>query len=76
MSTQTQPTAMAREVDHLLQEAGQPPLQTYLAQRRARGLSWRRIAIEVTSLTGVDVSYEPLRQWHQRYEPRHQRLVT
>lgn len=39
------------------------PLAPMIAARRAGNVSWRRIAIEITARTGVDVAGETLRVW-------------
>lgn len=44
------------------------PVAEFIAERRPH-LSWRRIAIEVTAKTGVDISGETLRLWSQSLEP-------
>ena len=41
------------------------PLAALVGQRRAEGLSWRKLALEITERTGVDVTGETLRVWHQ-----------
>lgn len=33
-------------------------------QRRAEGISWRKIATEIYDLTGIDVTHETLRSWY------------
>lgn len=38
-------------------------LTTYLVQAQAEGLSLRRIASDLTTLTGVVVSHEGVRSW-------------
>lgn len=40
-------------------------LAALVEERRTSGISWRKIAIEVTARTGVDVAGETLRVWHQ-----------
>lgn len=54
-----------REIEELLGE----PLAAFVKGRRDQGLSWRRIAIEVTNRTDVDVTGESLRIWHQGRAP-------
>lgn len=39
------------------------PLRTYVDSRREAGRSWRRIALEVTARTGIDITGEALRVW-------------
>lgn len=41
------------------------PLAQLVGERRASGISWRKIAVEITARTGVDVTGETLRVWHQ-----------
>ena len=45
------------------------PLAAYLSQRREQGTSWRRIAVELTVRTGIDVAGETLRLWHRDRTP-------
>jgi hypothetical protein len=40
------------------------PLAQLVGERRASGISWRKIAVEITARTGVDVTGETLRVWH------------
>lgn len=40
-------------------------LAQLVGERRAAGISWRKIAVEITARTGVDVTGETLRVWHQ-----------
>lgn len=39
-------------------------LSTYVGTRRKRGHTWREIASDLTSVTGVKVTYESLRRWY------------
>lgn len=39
------------------------PLAKMIAARRAGSVSWRRIAIEITARTGIDIAGETLRVW-------------
>jgi hypothetical protein len=39
------------------------PLAGMISARRASNVSWRRIAIELTARTGIDVAGETLRVW-------------
>lgn len=39
------------------------PLRDYVAKRRGDRASWRRIALEVTARTGIDITGEALRVW-------------
>jgi hypothetical protein len=41
------------------------PLADFLRDRRADGVPWRKLAIELTDKTGIDVTGETLRVWHQ-----------
>ena len=41
------------------------PLSQFVADRRADGASWRGLAAEILQKTGIKVSYEALRVWHQ-----------
>ena len=41
-------------------------LPEYVQTRRASGLSWRRIALDLGRDTGHDVTGEALRQWFGR----------
>lgn len=45
------------------------PLSDLLGRRRADGLSWRRIAMEITARTQIDIAGETLRVWHQGITP-------
>lgn len=47
--------------DHLLGGEGQ--LAELVDQRRAEGVSWRRIARELEERTGVVVTHETIRSW-------------
>lgn len=47
------------EIEH---ELGQP-LDSYISAGRADGMSWRRLATEVSERTGIEVSHEALRIW-------------
>lgn len=49
-----------RLLDHLLKGG----LDVFVADRRARGRSWRRIAQDILEVTGVDVTYETIRSWY------------
>lgn len=44
-------------------------LARYVATRRAEDASWRGIATELYEATGVKVSHEALRVWHQGRAP-------
>lgn len=39
------------------------PLAKMIATRRAGNVSWRRIAIEITARTGIDIAGETVRVW-------------
>lgn len=54
-------TTLHSAADRLLGDAG--PLEDLVADRRNRGVSWRKIANELRDLTGIDVTYETLRSW-------------
>lgn len=41
------------------------PLSRFISERRGRDISWRRIALEITQRTAVDITGEMLRVWHQ-----------
>lgn len=45
------------------------PLADLVSTRRAERLSWRRIALEITTRTGVDIAGETVRVWHQGRDP-------
>lgn len=53
-------TATQRLADHLLD--GQ--LGEYVLSRRAKGDSWRRIALDLRDDIGIDVTHETLRSWY------------
>jgi len=44
-------------------------LANLIAERRQRGVSWRRIALELDRRTGTDVTGETLRLWHRAAQP-------
>jgi hypothetical protein len=46
------------------------PLSDLIEPRRREGVAWRRIALEVTARTGIDITGETLRVWHQGLAPR------
>jgi hypothetical protein len=50
------------------QKLGQS-LRGLISQRRDEGVAWRRIALEVSARTGVDITGETLRVWHQGISP-------
>jgi hypothetical protein len=50
-------------------------LADLVGQRRAEGLSWRKIAVEITDRTGVDVAGETLRIWHVGIAPMSERVA-
>lgn len=54
----TQPTTLYL----LIEERLRVPLSHFVATRRP-AMAWRRIAMEIWQRTGVDVTYEALRQW-------------
>jgi hypothetical protein len=45
------------------------PLAQMIAARRASGVSWRRIAMEINARTGVDIAGETLRVWTDGVSP-------
>ncbi|MCA1842315.1 MAG: hypothetical protein LC792_03820 [Actinobacteria bacterium] len=49
-----------RLLDHLIPEG----IDVFVADRRARARSWRRIAQDILEVTGVDVSFETIRSWY------------
>lgn len=55
-----QMTATQRLADHLLHEG----LHDYVMSRRAKGDSWRRIAIDLHDDIGIDVTHETVRAWY------------
>lgn len=55
-----QMTATQRLADHLL--GGN--LDEYVAKRRAKGDSWRRISLDLRDDTGVEVTSEAVRGWY------------
>lgn len=54
------PSPTRRLLDHLISEG----LDVFVADRRARGWSWRRVARDITDATGIDVSFETVRSWY------------
>lgn len=46
------------------------PIATFVAALRSEQTSWRRIAIELTSRTGIDVTGETVRVWSLGKAPR------
>lgn len=57
----TQPSPRYLLVEERLGE----PLSRFIAERRAREVSWRRIALEIYQRTHVDITGEGVRLWHQ-----------
>lgn len=53
-------TATQRLADHML--GGD--LQNYVLTRRAKGDSWRRIALALRDDIGIDVTHETVRGWY------------
>lgn len=49
-----------RLLDHLIPEG----LDVFVADRRARGRSWRRIEKDIYEATGIEVTYETIRSWY------------
>jgi len=67
----TQPTSQLGEANPLLmliEERLGESLADYITAQRTLGLAWRRVAIGITQRTGIDVTGEWLRIWHQRVE--------
>ncbi len=60
--------AFPEKYSEIEQKLGQP-LAELIAERRSAGVAWRRIAIEITARTGVDVTGETLRIWHHGITP-------
>ena len=58
------PKQRAATLKPLIEEKLGVTLSLWLAVRRDRGDSWQRIAHDVKTATGVDVSRESLRLWH------------
>jgi len=54
-------TPTARLADHLLPGG----LHAFVLERRARGVSWRRIALDIRDETDkvIEVSHEVIRRW-------------
>lgn len=55
------PSPTYRLLDHLIAEG----VDVFVAERRARRRSWRRIAQDLYEATGVDITYETVRSWFQ-----------
>lgn len=55
------PTAHYLEIENRLGR----PLAAYIDEERGAGRSWRRIALNLTEATGIDVTGEALRVWHE-----------
>jgi intein-encoded DNA endonuclease-like protein len=53
-------TATQRLADHML-DGG---LHNYVLTRRAKGDSWRRIALDLRDDVGIDVTHETVRSWY------------
>jgi hypothetical protein len=53
------PTAKQQYADHLL--GGK--LAEFVAERRAAGAGWRRIATDLRETTGISASHETVRSW-------------
>jgi hypothetical protein len=60
-----QPSKRYLEIEERLGQS----LADLIASRRGEGIAWRRIALEVTARTGIDVTGESLRMWFQGREP-------
>lgn len=63
--TQAQPPKLYADLEAKLGE----PLAALIEQRRGQATSWRRIAVELTARTGIDITGETLRVWHQGRAP-------
>lgn len=61
--------AAAEKYSEIEEKLGHP-LADLIEPRRSAGVSWRRIALEVFTRTGIDVAGETLRVWHQGLAPR------
>lgn len=46
-----------------IEQALGEPLADLISARRAAGVSWRLIAVEITRRTGIDVAGETIRIW-------------
>lgn len=53
-------TATQRLADHMLGGT----LSDYVLTRRAKGDSWRRIALDLRDDIGIDVTHETVRAWY------------
>jgi intein-encoded DNA endonuclease-like protein len=53
-------TATQKLADHLI-DGG---LAAYVLDRRAKGHSWRRIALALRDDVGIDVTHETVRSWY------------
>lgn len=49
-------------IEQAMADSGEP-LAQFVAARRESGRSWRLIAIEISTRTGIDISNEALRGW-------------
>lgn len=63
--SQPSPPKLYLDIEEKLGE----PLGAMLAQRRDAGVPWRRLANEITSRTGIDITGETLRVWYQGRAP-------
>lgn len=54
---------------NLIEERLGRNLAAHIADRRRARTSWRVLAVELAELTGVEVSGEALRQWHNALPP-------
>jgi hypothetical protein len=55
-------SSLRQAIDILLGDPAR--LDQVVAELRAQGLGWRRVAFEVRDLTHVDVTHETLRNWY------------
>ena len=62
--TPAAPTATRRLVDMLLVADGGSGLDNYVKDRRAEGLSWRRISLDLLADIHVDVHERTLWSWY------------
>ena len=53
-------TATQRLADHMLDGT----LTHYVTSRRSKGVSWRRIALDLRDDVGIDVTHETVRSWY------------
>lgn len=64
----TQPTPSVTDANprlRLIEDRLGESLAVLIETRRAEGRSWSRIASELNTLTGIYITGEALRKWHQ-----------